>query len=828
MKKIILSLFVFVVLITALCSCGSEEMSLSLKGYTDQFTVGDEFTTAGLTATITTKDGTSNVTDDVVIDSSMVDMSKPGVYAIIVTYENTSQAYYVTVNEVQNEQRLDSITVDTTSAKLSYLVGETFTSEGLKTIETYKNSNKSEDSVVYVTDLSDYSFVIRDKDDQTIDINSPLNTVGQLTVYVIKGNVRTNYQINVTKSAPSMDVAVSTVISNKDKVAFGTSVNDNDGSNQYYSFTTAQYEYGNDYLGVSYSYEGNTYHESYFIGKSGNPVALRVNETYVDVDPGDPSYDPNNNKLTILDASANQINGLEYGILYSSRIVYNSPEALLEGLYGYAKQNLNCDYTETIKATSTDTGDFVYTYGFNFGYLCEAQTGSVFYLFMFDVEFTIGQNNILGTLKVDQDCYSLTYGNQIQSNQFVITPRGEVTNYMFYENNDSRGFPTIDEGYTIDDCMARIRPGQVASSNYSCSYDITQTAGEQDAVNLYDEDYIYVKSYNIYNQDKSENLTLNTDTVELNTEIDVESDNRITLYLADFEAQSAFSLDTVRFYYKGVDHNNFYYDTEDLILYYNKENGELWIRCLRYGEYELTLKTHFTEKKIVINCDYRDPKMFTTQVFQDDPNPQLAAFVSMNTISCYVNDNVYFKALPDATGDSDFTATCSDSNAVLTKNPTANLPEALRNSNDIFYSFSANTAGVYVITLQSTRNNVKSTLTITVNPEPDFTEALNNKTYSFTAIHNDNGTTSNENATITFTLNSDEKPLAGVATISINDVTFDITFRYTNRVFDNVGAIGNSNVYNPKLSIDNSLNIVLSFSYNDGEYVVMNQVLQVI
>ena len=44
----------------------------------------------------------------------------------------------------------------------------------------------------------------------------------------------------------------------------------------------------------------------------------------------------------------------------------------------------------------------------------------------------------------------------------------------------------------------------------------------------------------------------------------------------------------------------------------------------------------------------------------------------------------------------------------------------------------------------------------------------------------------------------------------------------------NVGAIGNSNVYNPKLSIDNSLNIVLSFSYNDGEYVVMNQVLQVI
>lgn len=827
MKKILFSFIIIILGLVALSSCGDENVSLSLKGYTENFTVGDEFTTAGLTATATTTKGATNVTDEVVIDSSKVDMSKPGTYAIIVTYKNTSQAYYITVSEEENQQRLDSIAVDTTNAKLSYLVGEVFTSEGLKTIETYKNSNKTPDSVLYVTDLTDYSFVIRDLNDETIDINAPLTTIGELTVYVIKDGVRTNYSISVTKSAPSMDVAVSTVVSNKDKVAFGTSINNNDGSNQFYSCTTAQYEYGKDYLGVSYNYEGDSYHESYFIGKNGNPVALRVNETFVSVDPSDPNYDPNDKKLTILDANINQINGLEYGILYSSKIVYNSPEELLEGLYSYAKQNLNCDYSQTIKATSTDSGDFIYTYGFNFGYLCEAQTASVFYLFMFNVEFTIGNNNILGSLKVTQDCYALTYDIEIQSNQFVITPRGEPSNYMFYENNDSRGFPTISEGYTIEDCMARIRPGQSPTKNYNCSYEITQTAGEQDAINLYDEDYIYVKSYNIYNQDKSQNLTLNSNEVYLETQIDVNSDRKIVLFLDDFKEETAFSLDVVRFYYNGVDTNSFYYDTNDLILYYNPETGELWLRCFSNKEYELILKTHYTEKKIIVNCDYRDPESFTTQVFQDDSNPLLAAFVSINSAMCYVNDKIYFKVLADATGDDDFTASCSNSNAILEKCPTSNLPEALRNSKEIFYSFYANSSGEYVITLQSTRNTVQSTLTITVNPEPDFSDALNNKTYKFVSICNNDGSTSNQEGTITFTLN-DEQTLAGVATITIEDVSFDITFRYNNRIFDNVGAVGNSNVYNPKLSIDNSLNIVLSFSYNNGQYVVMNQILQLV
>ena len=95
------------------------------------------------------------------------------------------------------------------------------------------------------------------------------------------------------------------------------------------------------------------------------------------------------------------------------------------------------------------------------------------------------------------------------------------------------------------------------------------------------------------------------------------------------------------------------------------DENTIKLRYFKYGRYELDMVSLKTTKHLIIDVDYRDPITFTTQVFQDNTNPNLANFVQKNVVDVYVGDVVYFNVAPDSKGDPEFIPTCSDENAII-------------------------------------------------------------------------------------------------------------------------------------------------------------------
>ena len=207
-KKVLFSLIGVILLSLALTSCSDDEVvtSLVVKGYTNSFTVGDTFNAKGLLATANTSDGEINVSDEVEIDSSMVDMNKPGIYTVVVKYMNIETPYQIEVVAKANEQRLKSLALDTTNVKLNYLIGETFDSSGLGIIATYQNSNKEPDEVRYLTSLDGFDLVVRDN--QNNNVTGPFTANGEYTVYVTKDTIRANFKVSVKEEEVGIAKAI--------------------------------------------------------------------------------------------------------------------------------------------------------------------------------------------------------------------------------------------------------------------------------------------------------------------------------------------------------------------------------------------------------------------------------------------------------------------------------------------------------------------------------------------------------------------------------------------------------------------------------------------
>ena len=310
-KKILISFFSIVILLVFLVSCQSSIVSsITIKGYQTTFTVGDTFNHNGLLVEATTSDGNQNVSDLVEVDSSQVDMSKPGVYAVVVKYQNIEKPYYITVEAVENEQRLKSLAIDTTNAKTTYLVGEKFTSENLGVIATYQNSNDTPDTVKYLTDLSEFTIIIRDKNNN----NAPetFTSIGEYTVFVTQGTIRTSYSINVVEGNIDLSSAITMADSNKGQVARGTVYNDISSDEEYaYKNKTVIYEFGSNLVSLEY---GNNY-ECYSLN-NGVVSGYIVDKT-------------NNTKENLTDLDENNLAGVKFTLGLGS-INYYGAEILLQ------------------------------------------------------------------------------------------------------------------------------------------------------------------------------------------------------------------------------------------------------------------------------------------------------------------------------------------------------------------------------------------------------------------------------------------------------------------------------------------------------------------
>lgn len=820
MKKRVLSLLVILFAALTLFACQNKIDDLNIYGYQTDYTIGDTFTTEGLKVEANYNDSATDVTSECQIDSSGVNMEVAGTYAVIVKYNGVERTFYVKVNEKTNTEKLINLEVDTTNAKLSYLVGETYSSDNLGIIATYSNTLTEDNTIKYLTDLSDFQINVYDENKNVI--TEAFNDEGSYDVVISQGDISSNYSVTVTLGANDIETAVNVAVSQKDLVAGGESINNDSNTNNYFGKTTASYEYGQDLNSITYKYNNHNYVENYFLDSNNEIIGVRVDEDFEQLDEEDPNYDPFAKPLTILDNLENDyITGMDY-TMFAGTTHFVGAEGLLKGLYDLGKTNPNYDYSEQIIKQSNDLGEITNVYNFSFSYLVEAQTTTVFYLHVVDVSFTLGEGNFLETLDVKNDVYVVSDMRV----QFIITPKGEPNSQIFYEPGrilpDGRPagdpssdypeqFPVILDSYTINDCMGRLLSGQLPSDSYSNSFSIRQYKGEKDAVNKYPESEIYVTNYDIL--DENGNVL---DDLSFNTMIDDpdNSDQAIDLVLGNFNSETARIIDTISVIYNGENIGNFYYEPTDLILHYNNNTNTLKIRCFKYGTYNFELVTLKTSKQIVVDVSYREPTTFTTQVFRDSDNPNDAVFEKRSSIECFVNDVIYFNVEANTSGDSSFLASCDDLNALIVNNPTDNLPEALYSYDGYFSSFTASVPGEYLINLKSTRNNVSSTLTIIVKEVPDFTQQLTG-TYEFEAYTSG----VKEKGTITFTLLESTDYLLGKAEIKIGDFSETVTFSFSGRDFVDTGHY-DGDKGRIKLSVNDNLEFVISGSYQKDGVVV--------
>lgn len=809
MKKIC-SLFISFLIIIMLVACSNSTTNLKLVGYSEEIVVGDTINVAELKVE---DDSNGDITADSSIDISKVDTSTPGVYAIIVKYKNIEKAFYVTVKEKENVETLINLQVDTTNTKTEFLVGETYNNEGLSLIATYRNSNDDPHTIKYLTDLTGFTINVKDSGGNVLE--GSFKNAGSYDVLINKDNVSTSYKINVLEYADTIDKAIDIAITNSNLVAGGESENDEAVSDNGYANTVANYEFGSNLLSITYVYEGDHYVENFYLDKNNNLTGVKVNEDFSEENV---SADAFAKPLEVLnDLDKNSMCGLDY-VMYSGKEHYYGAENFLKGLYDLAKTNPNNDYEEYIELSTKPNGQKEYVYNFSFGYLqgysIEFQ---IYNLNLVTVSFTLGEGNFLKSLDVKTDIYVVSS----ESNDFTITPKSEPDNMLFYEdengNVDLDNRPNIPEAYDIEkDCMARLREDHGELFAYSNSYHITQYTGERDAVNKYPDSEIYVSDYKIYDKSGTELVG----DFELETTITVDGGESIELTVDDFNSEIAERVDPIYFILDGVNigSTNVMTDKKNILIHFSTTNNVIRIRGYVYGTYEIDICTTNTKRHITVFCDYQEPKTLTPQIYQDNADVEIAAFIAQNSIECIVGDVIYFNVLPNDLGDPEFVATCDKEGVTIENNPTTNIPRGLkyyvenhRNEHEEMYysSFTTMIPDTYTITLKSNRNDVSTTLTIKVLPEPDFSENLTGS-YNFDVI-----VIGQEKIKGTITFNiiaNNENGIDGEANIVVGEFSETISFNYKNREFRNVGHVDGSNG-RIKLSLGSLGEIIIQGAY---------------
>lgn len=787
-KKSLIAGLLAICFILALASCGGKAAEITLRGETTKFNVGDEFTTSGLLVTVNDE----NVTSNAVIDSSQVDTSKPGTYVVLVSYDGAVKPYFVTVSEPSNTETLKKIEVDTTKARTTYNIGETFTSEGLALVATYSNSTKSEDTVRYLTDLSDFTIVIRDNENTTV--SATFETAGSYSVFVTQGTVRASFQIRVILGPENVKDAVALGISNKDLVRGGTSFMEGYTSDEYQA-QRQSYEYGDDYLKVEYTFENQAYSEHYSVTRDSYGAVNSVSGFRINEDAG--NNDVKLSTILGLDTTGLNINGIQYGV-FSLQHKYYGAEGLVAGLYELAVENRNSDLIQKFSEYYEINGDVKYAYEFQFGYVRdEGQEITSFNVV--NVKFTLGENNIIDTLTVVCNTYSDS--ESLNKKEFILTPRGEPDNMVFYDENGN--FKGLTEEYAATDCVARLKSTAVPGP-YSITINITQEAGERVIENEYSEDKIFLADYDLkanIELEQDNDVTIIRTAAERTT-----SDRQVRITLSNFSPATALEFDRIFVKYGST--------TSTLILNgyfnisYSSSEKIFYIRAYKVGEYDISLVAGKLEKKFKLIVDYRDPITFESQIYLPNTNPNLASFLKTPTTSTFVGKTIYFNALPDSIGGPEFTATCNSENATIAPTTVIAIGKVTP-----AYSFTTLVAGTYELTLTSARNtNMSCILTVTVEEIPNISEKLTGS-YNITDVQGQTGT-------VTFTPNLDDptdEAIVGTVTVSLGEYEGTYSFTYSNGSFSNMAQEGTTD-YDVRISLklDDSYNILLSFSFESG------------
>lgn len=366
MKKFLLGMISVFAIVLCLVACGEAEVTLkdvSIEGQKVEFFVGDEFSYGGLKVTATYSDETTkDVTNEAKKDQNS-NMNAAGTYAVLVSYENITKAYQISV--IDNKE-IQSIKADASSAKVNYYVGEKIDYANVLVIEAYKNAANVE-SINY-GELSKYSVKVTDAEGN--EVSDTFEKAGTYKVTISKDELVASYNVEVAyKAYASLEEAVEALNENADKVLSGELSYKQDNFEE----SSYTYLFGKNHLEVS-----NGYSTSYYqVLEDGEALGI------TDID-GNISKD--------YSATEDNVKGVNISsFFYHLRDVYGA-EGLVNELYGlHTTEGKVClNYVENAKAC--DNCGYIHTYEFNFDTILSE------YIYVnVDVEFTL--NPATGSLE---------------------------------------------------------------------------------------------------------------------------------------------------------------------------------------------------------------------------------------------------------------------------------------------------------------------------------------------------------------------------------------------------------------------------------------------
>ena len=392
-KKLLCALFAVVALFSVTACQQMLEPSvesLSIAGYDTEFTVGDTFDDGELVVTAKyTDETTKDVTAEATVTQN-ADMTTPGSYAVLVSFGGQTVAYQITVSAP--EKVLESISVNATDAKLSYIVGETISYEKLDVVATY-----DDESCAYVTD---YTTAVADEKGNVVE--GAFTTFGTYTVTVTLGEATDSYKVEVKNASfETVADAIAAGVANANKV--------NGGNATVHQYGTSEFEYtfGDNFTVINQISDETIYHYE----DLGDDVYFGF---YEGVDwEGNPELRPADSESIY----AEHFCGPEIYHVIGGLYFYGA-EDLVDGLYALAGES-GQDLKETI-SVCPDCGYQSFEYSFGYNNLDYGQ------FHVITVEFELDFNNAMTKVAVSSIKYNSTDSDN-NPNYYVDEETGYVT-----------------------------------------------------------------------------------------------------------------------------------------------------------------------------------------------------------------------------------------------------------------------------------------------------------------------------------------------------------------------------------------------------------------
>lgn len=679
LRKILLVLLVTLSVVCAaagLAACGGVKLTgLEIENARVDFKIGDEFETGEDFAVFAVySNGTrENVTSEALVaPEKNFNKDVYGDYQVIVSWGGKKEIYTVVYSDF--DPILRKIEIDTANVKKDYSLGENISYDGIKITCTYENAQEE----LYTTTVTSVkNFTVDIVSESGHKVSDSFDELGNYTVTLSVGAVKASYSVTAQRvNINSVQTAIATANAFKGKVLSGTYIkrgwqldyqgnnpngnlaNEDERTQPYFVEFNYTYKFGDNYTYLKETQEYNA--EYYFSIENGEIFCAQ----FVGGMP------------VISNANLSMIYGVPLDLWYN-REHYYGPESVLTVLYRAAQSCTNKDLKETANEATK-------TYSFSFSGLVFQSNKDDYY--ETKVEFSLGDDNILSYIKIDQKCWQENKDNA-------------DGNPPTFNTNATTGITTPN-----GDCSKR----EVST--------VTQVSGERTETNPKSPSALIIKNYALmYNGEDLSNgsLECNVGTLKINiasitpSTASFESDNLWLNYVgSNAPDENAAGL--------GLYDVGFSVMVNGTVIDANFKQG---------GVYTIIFKTENTYKTVTFNVIGNPPSSFTATLGNEKTNqfsPGNAKTVSIGSI-------VYFRGEPNTNADYRQTAAVTSGDASK-----VTLEEAVLGGVKC-YTFKASAAGTYVVTASSVSSSAKCTFTFTVSEPPDFAAML---TGNYTAHSN--------------------------------------------------------------------------------------------